>query len=154
MEMEQWLEDAMVIVNKWFSLMPSRVLKQCIELCHEAGWSLVSLARAGSEIGLVREVKLLELKDKIPAPLTIRPSREELLTLKNTHEAGLESARFLVNYSIGVSREIPVTMNFNKLDGRDARDFHSVVCALVGQTTRCDGQEEQKETSDGNSDSN
>jgi len=142
MDMEQWLEEAMAMVNKWLCIMPSRVLRQCIESCHEAGWPLVSIVRAGSELGFVSEAKLLEIKEKVPEPLMIQPSLEELLALRNTHKAGLESARFLVNYSVGASKDMPVTVNFSKSDERCARDFHRVVRALVWQAGSDDSREE------------
>ena len=154
MEMEQWLEDAMVVTNKSLRLMPSRVLKECLDSCRKGSGSLVALVGAGSQLGVVDRATLQRLKERIPEPLAIRPNREELLALKETHQAGVEAARFWVNYFIGATREMPAAVNFRSFDERSAHDFHRVLHALVGQTTRCDGQEEQKEASDGNSDSN
>lgn len=142
MEMEQWLEDAMVIVNKWFCLMPSRVFRECLKSLREGHGSLVSLARAGNELGLVSEAKFLVLKANIPEPLTIRPSREELRALKDTHQSGLEAARFLVNYSISASRDMLVTVNLHGLDERSTQDFHRVIRALTWQAATSDRQEE------------
>jgi len=48
----------------------------------------------------------------------------------------------LVNYSIGASREMPVTVNFSKFDERCDRDFHRVLRALTGQAASSDRQGE------------
>jgi hypothetical protein len=149
MDIEQWLEEAMVITNRSLRLMPSSVFRQCVESCRSKGASLVAVARAGSQLGLVDEAKLLQLKERIPEPSKTPPTHEEILAYKRNLATQIETCRFWMNYMIGASKEIPVIMDLQPTDEKDDELIRRVMGNLVGQILQGD-KESHKGGEDGN----
>lgn len=153
MEIEQWLEEAMVMTNRSLRLIPSSVLKECIESCRAHGTSLVAIARASSQLGLVNEEKLLYLKERIPEPHVTPPSREQVLAFKKSYQTNVGAAHFLFNYLIGVARQIPVMLDFHTPDEKATEDLSRVLGSLVRKTIK-DNSESPKEGKDGDGNDN
>ncbi|GEM_PF-3827960 len=151
MEMEQWLEDAMVVTNKSLRLMPSSVFKRCLESCRNEGASLVTIARAGSQLGLVDETKLPKLKESIPEPGKTPPTDKEILAFKHNYATQIEAYRFWLHYTTGAAKEIPVVVDFQEIDQKAAADLNRVLGRLTREATTNRGESE-KETKHGDSD--
>ena len=153
MDMEQWLEEAMIVTNKSLQLMPTSIFKRCLDSCRSAGAPLVTIASAGSQLGLIDEAKLLQLKDRNPEPSMALPGREEVLAFKQAYREKIETCRFWMNYMIGATKAIPVALDFQTLDKQAAEDLSRVLDTLVGQTIKT-SKITQKEDQDGNSGNN
>ncbi len=152
MEMERWLEEAMVITNKSLRLMPSSVFKEHQEWRRGKGISVETVAKVCNQLGFTKvdEAQLLRFKEVIPSLATL--SQDQIGAYKENNQATVQAAQFLVNYFIGVAKEIPVTIDFRTLDERSDKDVRKVLRALV-QDASSPTQQKQKEANSGNSDS-
>ena len=154
MEIEQWLEEAMIITNKALRLIPSSVFKQCLETCRREGVSLEAIVNAGNEVGLVNKAKLLEFKERIAQPRVTPPSQEEVLAVKRNYQPSIEASRLLANYFIGAAKQIPVTLDFQALDEKAAKGFGKVMESLMRQAANNNKTDKTKEDKDGDRNNN
>jgi hypothetical protein len=142
MEMEQWLEEAMVVTNRALRLMPSSVFNGCLETCRREGASLEAIASAGNKVGLADRTKLLELKERNPEPCVTPPTQEEVVAFKKEHQTIVEFSRFLVSYLVSAEKEVKVALDFQPLDEEAARGFGRALESLMRQTPSSDKAEE------------
>jgi hypothetical protein len=131
METEQWLEEAILITNKSLRLLPDGYLRKSIKFWRERGVALESMATAGNDLGLVDLDQIKGIKERIPEPSDARLPPDDLRAMRKAHRAEIESCRFLMNYMMGATREIPVVFDFQPTDKKDDENIRRILGGMA-----------------------
>jgi hypothetical protein len=133
METEQWLEEAMLMINRSLRLIPDGYLRQSINSCREHDITLESVAGAGNRMGLIDEERITELKERIPEPANTRPRPDDVRIVRKTHQVEIESCRFLMNCMMGATRELPVIFDLQPTDEKDDENIRRILGDVAGR---------------------
>jgi hypothetical protein len=150
MSMEHWLEEAMVATNKLLRLVPASFLEGCIGECHKKGVQLQTIASTSHQLGLANIDKLAVWKEAIPHPNQMLSDQPEVSAFKNEYELSIERCRFLSCYLIGMTKEIPVDLDWQPDEGV-AGALGGIVGGLVGKSTAIKEQEQEERHGDSHS---
>ncbi len=138
METEQWLEEAVLMTNRSLRLVPASVLRQSSQSCREHGVSLMSMAGAGNQVGLIDVEKVTELQERIPEPAKIRPQANDVCATKQTRRVEIESCRFWINCMMGATKEIPVIFDLQPTDEKTDKNIGRILGDLADRIKQDD----------------
>jgi hypothetical protein len=148
---EEWLEEAMVATNRLLRLVPTSFLKDCIGGCRRQGVSLQSIAGASHRLGLIDTDRLAVWQETIPHPGLMLPQQPEITAFQADYGSSIERCRFLSHYLMGITKEIPVDLNWQP-DENVTGALGRIVGELAGQSASI--EEKEKEGIYGDSHSN
>jgi len=140
METEQWLEEAVLMTNRSLRLVPDSVLRQSMKSCREHGVSLMSMAGAGNQMGVIDREKVTELQERIPEPAKTRPQPNDVRATKQTCRVEIESCRFWINCMMGATKEMPVIFDLQPTDQKTDENIRGILGDMADQIKH-DGKE-------------
>jgi hypothetical protein len=150
MDTEEWLEEAMGTTNRLLRLVPASFLKECIGGCRRQGVSLEAIAGAGHQLGLIDSDRLAVLQERIARPGPALSRQPGLSAFKTGHRSGIERCRFLGYYLMGVTREIPVELNWQP-DEKVSGILGGIVGELAGKDRAVEDKDEEGKHGDSHS---